>query len=93
MRGLFVFLLHFMSVMSCECVAPVLQTEELVMLVDDSISRGGSLVASTAPGEKGGNISLLDLPMEREGREYCCCRTCPLRRYAALLYYTGWLGG
>eukprot|EP01046_Picozoa_sp_COSAG06_P018745 COSAG06_NODE_1314_length_9887_cov_10.607070_7_plen_86_part_00 len=63
------------------------------MLVDDSVSRGGSLVASTAPGEKGGNISLLDLPMEREGREYCCCRTCPLRCYAALLYYTGWLGG
>ena len=39
------------------------------MLVDDSISRGASVVASTAPGEKGGEISLLDLPMERDGRE------------------------
>ncbi len=39
------------------------------MLVDDSISRGGSVVASSAPGERGGNISLLDLPMERDGRE------------------------
>ena len=47
-----------------------MQTEDVVMLVDDSISRGGSVVASTAPGEKGGNISLLDLPMERDGREF-----------------------
>lgn len=39
------------------------------MLVDDSISRGGSILASSAPGEKGGHISLLDLPMERDGRE------------------------
>jgi hypothetical protein len=39
------------------------------MLVDDSISRGGSIMASSAPGERGGHISLLDLPMERDGRE------------------------
>ena len=41
------------------------------MLVDDSISRGGSIMASSAPGERGGHISLLDLPMERDGREPC----------------------
>ena len=47
------------------------------MLVDDSISRGGTVLASTAPGEKGGEISLLDLPMERDGRELLACFNSP----------------
>ena len=39
-----------------------------VMLVDDSITRGGSLTSSTAPGELGGGvIHLLDLPLEAGG--------------------------
>ena len=45
------------------------QTENVVMLVDDSISSGGSLVASSAPGNRGGQLSLLDLPIEQDGRE------------------------
>ena len=56
--------------MILEAVFPF--TEELVMLVDDSISRGMTLVASSAPGEKGGNIALLDLPLEHEGMEDTC---------------------
>jgi hypothetical protein len=44
-------------------------TEEVVMLVDDSISRGNVLAASSAPGDRGGAISLLDLPIEKEGLE------------------------
>ena len=42
-------------------------TEEFVMLVDDSISRSSMLAATSAPGNRGGTISLLDLPMEKDG--------------------------
>ena len=42
-------------------------TQETVMLVDDSISRGSTLISSTAPGERGGSIQLLDLPLEADG--------------------------
>ena len=42
-------------------------TDEVVMLVDDSISRGSILAATSAPGNHGGSISLLDLPMEKDG--------------------------
>ena len=39
-----------------------------VLLVDDSISSGSSLVSSTTPGELGGGvIHLLDLPLEQRG--------------------------
>lgn len=39
-----------------------------VLLVDDSISHGSSLVSSTTPGELGGGvIHLLDLPLEQRG--------------------------
>ena len=39
------------------------------MLVDDSITSGFDLVASSAPGDNGGTISLLDLPLETDGLE------------------------
>lgn len=42
-------------------------SEEVVMLVDDSISRGSIIAATSAPGNRGGSISLLDLPMEKDG--------------------------
>eukprot|EP01043_Picozoa_sp_COSAG02_P019395 COSAG02_NODE_932_length_15816_cov_15.913088_4_plen_317_part_00 len=54
---------------SWACDYYAVQTENAVMLVDDSISSGGSLVASSAPGNRGGKLSLLDLPIEQDGRE------------------------
>ena len=42
-------------------------THEVVMLVDDSISSNFELTASSAPGDNGGTISLLDLPLETDG--------------------------
>ena len=42
-------------------------TEHTVMLVDDSITRGSHTVSSTAPGDSGGVIHLLDLPLEAHG--------------------------
>lgn len=71
-RARFSCVLQLLVALVCHswtCDYYAVQTENAVMLVDDSISNGGALVASSAPGSRGGKLSLLDLPIEQDGRE------------------------